>query len=81
MTPLSFQGDLTIATFNFGEVHNESVDLLALLEGKEVGIGLASLALSMARLLSPEQLTDKEEVKFIQDCLEWGGVYFAGKGN
>lgn len=73
----------SIVTLDFGEVHNNSVDLLKLLENNDVEIseGAAALGLSFGRLMSPDPMTDEGEIMFIQALFEWAGAYFAEGGD
>lgn len=66
-------------SFNMQEVHNSSVDLLQLLEAENVDerTAVAALALSAGRLLSPKRPMEMEnEIGFIQEFLNWAGLYF-----
>lgn len=69
--------------FDMAEVHDLSVEFLTLLEesGSDMGLGAASLALSLGRLLSPEAPMEvNKEIAFIQMILEYGGMFFAHGG-
>lgn len=67
------------------EIHELSIDILRSLdvEGVTSGAAVASLALSLGRLVSPVRPMDEGmEMQFIQDMVEWAISYFAdGKVN
>lgn len=74
--------DLQSVTFDSEEVAELSMDLLASLDdsGVELSLGTAALALSLGRIMAQRRLTTKEQLKFVQDLLEWSGMYFAEGG-
>lgn len=69
-----------VISLEYEEVHDVSVDLLRFLEVEEVEVGtaVAALALSFGRLLSPvKPMADDAEIHFMQQIMEWAGMYFA----
>jgi hypothetical protein len=56
--------------------------MLKRLEAAQVdgGTGAVALVLSAGRVLSPEILTDNEEINFIKAAMDWLGMYFSDGG-
>lgn len=69
----------TKVSFDFIEIHELSLRVLQSLEDAQVEVPKAvlGLALSMGRVMSPDILSDADEVKFLQAIIEWGSTYFA----
>ena len=69
-------------TVDFGEAHNLSIDILKRFQGQSIdgGTGAVALVLSAGRILSPEVLSDDEEIDFVQAAMDWLGLYFSGQG-
>lgn len=67
---------------DYDEVHAKSVDLLKYLEKSDatVSSGIAALVMSIGRLLSPKTMNVDSEIHYIQDCLDWHGMYFSDGG-
>ena len=82
MTPLDLSGTTTHTTVDYNEVHEVSVELLKMLQmsGSSVSVGASALALSLGRCLTPNPMSDDEEIKFVQDALEWTGMYLGSDG-
>ena len=74
-------------TASFPETESHAQIIIRALADKEISIGhgLLACSLTMCRLLNPgEELSDDEEISFIQALMEWTGAYFIsdkGKGN
>lgn len=66
-------------SFDHGEVHNLSVEVLKTLSTTEASAGDAALAcfLSAGRVLAGKKLTEEEELRFLHASIEWVGAYFA----
>lgn len=64
---------------DFEEAHSASVGLLDFLEAHNTKVSLAVVAmvLSVGRLLAPEDVSDEDEVKFVQSMLDFMGAYYA----
>ena len=56
-------------------VHELSLGVLDYLGDASVEEGIAALALSIGRVMSPKQLSQLEEKEFVQGILEWAGSY------
>jgi hypothetical protein len=69
-------------TVDFGEAHNLSIGYLKELQAKSIdgGTGAVALVLTAGRILSPEVLSDDEELNFIQAAMDWLGMYFVDGG-
>lgn len=67
-------------TVDYGEVHNLSVELLKQVYNSDGATAMSALLLTAARVLSPEVLTDDQEIAFLTASAEWMGLYFAGGG-
>jgi hypothetical protein len=69
-------------TVDFGEAHNLSIGVLKDFQAKSVngGTGAVALVLSAGRILSPEVLSDDDEISFVQAAMDWLGMYFAEGG-
>lgn len=83
MAPIGVLGPLTTSiTVDYGEAHNLSIDVLKEFQGRDIdgGTGAVALVLSAGRILSPEVLSDDEEINFVQAAMEWMGLYFADGG-
>lgn len=67
--------NLVRTEFNFEEVHSLSMDLLSFMEENNVlvGVGAVAAMLTVGRLLEPDMSVD-EEVRFIQDAMQWAGM-------
>ncbi len=68
-------------TLNAGEVHEISLGLLQALQDNAItmDIGVAALGMSLGRIMAlPVVLTPAAEVAFVEQVLEWAGMYFAG---
>ena len=49
--------------------------------GSEVGYGVLACGLAIGRLYTTDKnMTDSEEVKFIEDLMDWVGAYFTPIG-
>jgi hypothetical protein len=74
--------DLKSVEFDLEEVQGLSLDLLTHLEkeGCSIGEGVAAAALTVGRLMSPHTLKAIEEIKFVQDLLEWVSMYYVPGG-
>lgn len=72
----------TQVTVDFGEAHNLSVAVLTKFRDQSVdgGTGAVALVLSAGRILSPEVLSDDDEINFVTAAMNWMGVYFAEGG-
>lgn len=74
------------ASYDLTEVHDLSVEILEFLEDQDITVGLAvaSLALSLGRLMNPRQgpLSEAEEINYTQNLMEWSHTFMAdGKVN
>jgi hypothetical protein len=75
---LTTETERELVTVNMEEVHKTSLDILELLEEDDVELklGLVAIALTFGRVASPKVLTQEEEVKFLENILEYIGLYF-----
>lgn len=42
------------------------------------GPGVAGLSVVLGRLMAPREINSEEELKFMQDVIEWTGMYWSG---
>jgi len=61
------------------ELSSEIFDALAEKDATQ-GDSICACALTLGRLMAPHKLTLEEEVKCVQDMVEWVGTYWASKG-
>lgn len=73
---------LTKVSVDAQEVHELSVELMHFLEEShaEVGTGIFALAMTLGRLVAPRILQEDEELEFIQNLMEYSGLYFTPTG-
>jgi hypothetical protein len=69
-------GDLIEVSLDMREVHEQSLGLLSCLEGIEMEIGIASLALTLARLMATERMEMKDEILATQNIMQFVGMLF-----
>jgi len=76
--------ELRKTSFNLGEVQEISLHLLAIFPRQGVGSETATVAaaLTFGRLVGKVMMDNEDEVKMIQDFMDFAGAYFAkGDGN
>jgi len=78
-TPPVVLPSITKVEFDHEEARELSYDLLTFLEDEDIDMptGIAALALTFGRLMAPKRpLPQAEEERFIQNVLNWTGMYF-----
>lgn len=60
------------------QVQGLSILLMEQLEswGVDRPTAMASIALALGRLVSARMLTDREEITFVQDIMDWSSAYW-----
>jgi len=60
------------------ELSSEIFDALAEVDATQ-GDSICACALTLGRLMAPHKLSNEDEVKVVQDTVEWMGTYWANK--
>lgn len=77
MSPLGNGADITI---KFSDIHEVGGVLLDTLGEFPSELVISALALTLGRCCSHKVMSEEEQVKFIEDCIDYCAAYFAEGG-